>query len=327
MCGCYESSLGFEEFLGIRVIKRSRRPIPEDSFEFIRRHSFGRPRDLVVIAAELSAERTGLSESKYCELVRRASADYLVPGIFEEMRVFLDCLGHQATRMRFLETIMTNILSRQDAVAACARFNGVDEEMVKELGDAAGDIFHPFQDLYLAGLLGVIQTAPDSDRRVQEFRRPDDMVNCLGTDLPVSAFYLLHPALTSFVRELKRTGHFLSFEHIVVGDQLPWEPWDDVYCQIERCVAEVSDEDLRQQIHVLLKRSREFLKSSSSRNLPLILQAMPECHNVTVTRLYKDGDLWRESQHFGRDDLLLLAKVLDQAHTWIMQQGTVSEPA
>ncbi len=50
-------------------------------------------------------------------------------------------------------------------------------------------------------------------------------------------------------------------------------------------------------------------------------------HNVTVTRLYRDGDLWRESQHFGRDDLLLLAKVLDQAHTWILEQSAASEPA
>ena len=50
-------------------------------------------------------------------------------------------------------------------------------------------------------------------------------------------------------------------------------------------------------------------------------------HNVTVTRLYRDGDLWRESQHFGRDDLLLLAKALDQAHTWIVQQGAATEPA
>ena len=49
-------------------------------------------------------------------------------------------------------------------------------------------------------------------------------------------------------------------------------------------------------------------------------------HNVTVTRLYRDGDLWRESQHFGRDDLLL-AKALVQAHTWIMQLGAVSEAA
>jgi hypothetical protein len=40
-------------------------------------------------------------------------------------------------------------------------------------------------------------------------------------------------------------------------------------------------------------------------------------HNVTLCRLYKDGDQWRESTHFGRDDLLLLAKILDHAHTWI----------
>lgn len=48
-------------------------------------------------------------------------------------------------------------------------------------------------------------------------------------------------------------------------------------------------------------------------------------HNVTVTRLFRDGDVWRESNHFGRDDLLLLAKVVDQAHTWICQQGAVAE--
>jgi hypothetical protein len=48
-------------------------------------------------------------------------------------------------------------------------------------------------------------------------------------------------------------------------------------------------------------------------------------HNVTLTRLFRDGDVWRESNHFGRDDLLLLAKVVDQAHTWICQQGVVSE--
>ena len=47
-----------------------------------------------------------------------------------------------------------------------------------------------------------------------------------------------------------------------------------------------------------------------------------ERHNVTVTRLFRDGDLWRESTHFGRDDLPLLAKVIDFAHTWIFQQGT-----
>jgi hypothetical protein len=40
-------------------------------------------------------------------------------------------------------------------------------------------------------------------------------------------------------------------------------------------------------------------------------------HNVTVCRLYKDGENWKPSESFGRDDLPLLCKVEDQAHTWI----------
>jgi hypothetical protein len=37
--------------------------------------------------------------------------------------------------------------------------------------------------------------------------------------------------------------------------------------------------------------------------------------NVTFQRLYRDGDNgWRSTDSFGRDDLLVLAKVADQAH-------------
>jgi hypothetical protein len=43
-------------------------------------------------------------------------------------------------------------------------------------------------------------------------------------------------------------------------------------------------------------------------------------YNVTVSRLYKDGDKWKRSDSFGRDDLLLLAKVADLAHMWIFEQ-------
>lgn len=43
-------------------------------------------------------------------------------------------------------------------------------------------------------------------------------------------------------------------------------------------------------------------------------------HNVTFERSYRDGDEWRTTASFGRDDLLKLAKVADQAHSWITQQ-------
>ena len=42
-------------------------------------------------------------------------------------------------------------------------------------------------------------------------------------------------------------------------------------------------------------------------------------HNVTFSRLYKDGDQWKSTQSFGRNDLLVLAKVADQAHTRIFE--------
>lgn len=44
-------------------------------------------------------------------------------------------------------------------------------------------------------------------------------------------------------------------------------------------------------------------------------------YNATFSRLYKDGDQWRSTESFGRDDLLLLGKVADQTHSWICSQA------
>jgi hypothetical protein len=43
-------------------------------------------------------------------------------------------------------------------------------------------------------------------------------------------------------------------------------------------------------------------------------------YNVTFTRGYKDGEEWKNTDSFGRDDLLVLAKIADHAHTWIHAQ-------
>jgi len=44
-------------------------------------------------------------------------------------------------------------------------------------------------------------------------------------------------------------------------------------------------------------------------------------YNVTLSRSYKDAnDEWKSSDSFSGDDLLLVAKVADQAHTWIIQK-------
>ena len=44
-------------------------------------------------------------------------------------------------------------------------------------------------------------------------------------------------------------------------------------------------------------------------------------HNVTITRTYKVNDEWKDTSSFARDDLLLVAKVVDMAHSWIFSQS------
>ena len=41
---------------------------------------------------------------------------------------------------------------------------------------------------------------------------------------------------------------------------------------------------------------------------------------MTISRLWKDGIQWKDSTSFGRDDLPLVAKIADMAHTWIFTE-------
>jgi hypothetical protein len=41
-------------------------------------------------------------------------------------------------------------------------------------------------------------------------------------------------------------------------------------------------------------------------------------HTVSVVRLYRNGDLWKQSTRFGRDDLPVVRLALDEAYTWVL---------
>jgi len=42
--------------------------------------------------------------------------------------------------------------------------------------------------------------------------------------------------------------------------------------------------------------------------------------SVQVNRLYRQGEHWKQSSSFGRQDLPVVAKVADMAHSWIFTQ-------
>jgi hypothetical protein len=51
-------------------------------------------------------------------------------------------------------------------------------------------------------------------------------------------------------------------------------------------------------------------------------------YSVSITRRYKDGQgQWQSATTYGRDDLPLVAKAADLAHTWIFQLHQQQPPA
>ena len=46
------------------------------------------------------------------------------------------------------------------------------------------------------------------------------------------------------------------------------------------------------------------------------------CHSVTVIRIFRNGEVWKESSRYGPDDIPLVRLLLDDAHTWIYQQSS-----
>ena len=39
--------------------------------------------------------------------------------------------------------------------------------------------------------------------------------------------------------------------------------------------------------------------------------------NVSISRVYRDGEQWKQTTSFGRDDLPIVAKAAEMAYAWI----------
>lgn len=44
-------------------------------------------------------------------------------------------------------------------------------------------------------------------------------------------------------------------------------------------------------------------------------------HNTQIAVLYKNDEGWQSTDNYSRDDLPLVMKVADMAHTWIYEQS------
>jgi hypothetical protein len=294
---CYEGGKTFEEMVDRHVVRHCQSAFPENSFQYLKRYTLGRPRDLVIIASELSRSQHTLTEPLYCNLVGDTSAKVLVANVFEEMRVFLKCLHDKHERLRFLSLLPHNILTRQEVIRVYCAFNNLDPAAFSAVDPDSEGMWHPFWDLYNAGLLGVVVQSREQGKVIQRFKQPSDWVNDSQSALPNVDFYLIHPSLDELIRKHRSSGSYNIFQHVVVGHKCPWESYYGTTCKIERAFFTEQDKELCGLVHEVLKEIAVPLSEGRRAGIPSVVansQAWAELMKRCPRRLKDDFNAWLE---------------------------------
>jgi hypothetical protein len=192
---------------------------PEHIFDYFLRHTLYRPRDLMFIGGEIvKIDQRQRSAQAIREAVDTATKT-IVDSIFGEMRPFFTV----PNRELLFKRIETNVLTVE-------QLNDVSHAYVGELGydasrDADGEIRHPFSVLHKLGLLGTVRLEFGNQGRWRQcFLQPTEIQINNDSELPLSEYYLIHPALDQSIYE-RSAGKFTRGYDTrnIIGNQLEWE--------------------------------------------------------------------------------------------------------
>ena len=244
----YERESSFHQFVGRSRIQNPHCKVEEDTFRYVHRHTVGRPRDLVVISSEIARDHGQDSEERFRDTVNRTASNTLLPLVFSEMSVFLDCLRDEAERNHFFGLLSHNIISRQDVEAVCAAFNGLDELDLSQLHENGVRIGHPFCELFNCGLIGTVTEDRVNRSVLQQFRQPYDLMTRCESCLPKADYYLIHPSLHELISQHTSRRGYQVLRYIAVGHRYPWQSWYSELVDLQKAVLDMSDSILRNHV-------------------------------------------------------------------------------
>lgn len=206
-------------FFGKDNITRGHRFVEsmERSFDYILRHTFYRPRDLMLIGGEISKINPHQrSLRQICDAVDRTSDD-LVKALAREMSPFFEVPNFDLLFREFLSNTMTE----PEVKRIEQKYLGDIAAQHKDVADHAS----PFAVLHKIGMLGRIQHDAGGQPRIgQVFLKPRDISVKDGVGLPgTERYYLVHPALDDTIRKVNNKGYMRNFHREnIIGYDLDW---------------------------------------------------------------------------------------------------------
>jgi class 3 adenylate cyclase len=164
----------------------------EDVFEYIKRHTFFRPRDLMTIGqrlASLEPEERKL-ERKFKTAVHEAATE-IAQEYLNEIAPRLNGINLPV----LLSLLPSNVLSRATVESLARRYD-------EECGAEGVSGLEAFGMLFKMGLLGHVQTDPLTGRKVQRFLMPGEGRLDHESKLPPSTHYLVRSVISGLVANL-----------------------------------------------------------------------------------------------------------------------------
>src|SRR5215831_4243524 len=191
---------------------------PEPIFDYFLRHTLYRPRDLMFIGGEIVKIEPSQRSAQAIRAAVDTATKTIVDSIFGEMRPFFAVPNRDLLFRRIEANVLTlEQLGEVGAVYVADLGNGASQDREDETG-------HPFSVLYKLGLLGTVRLEfGNQGRWLQRFLQPTEIQISNDTELPVSEYYLIHPALDQSIYE-RSAGKFTRGYDTrnIIGNQLEW---------------------------------------------------------------------------------------------------------
>ncbi len=210
----------------------------EDIFRYIYRHTFQRPRDFIAIGNSIHKEitRQNYDESVFIDIVNKVPAISIEKQYLNEIEKFTWFISDVIDDPCFYANINTNVLEYETLVEICEYYNLSKGKVVKcnakESGSCEGcdGANHIFSELYKIGLIGVVKFDETKNQYIQHFEIAG---NISAKNLPISKYYLLHPAMDYYIKGLQGNANYMPIKKIKVGYKCIWQDEYEAYVIID----------------------------------------------------------------------------------------------
>lgn len=214
-----------EAFTGLKTVKNVWSDVGENSFTYMLRHTLRRPRDLIMFGKEISrlSRDNDLSEENFRESVNRIPGEEIQKQYLKEVARFTHCLQYTNIE-RFFSNVKRNILTKNEIIEICGKYNNHLCVCIAKNGGQCKDCkesSHMFCDLYRIGLVGIVgmKETKENEFNLQHFESTGKIGAIF---LPRSNYYILHPALDHFIKEILEHRDYSPVKGAIVGHNEKW---------------------------------------------------------------------------------------------------------